>query len=61
MNTSWKIHGGETMGNKINNDNIETEIYIDAWEACIKCTNRFWGIEDPVLFCIWCEYLGCNQ
>lgn len=49
------------MRNKINNDNIETEIYIDAWEACINCTNRFWEMQDAVLFCIWCDALGCNQ
>jgi hypothetical protein len=40
---------------------FETEIYIDAWESCPNCTDRFWSMQDPIIFCIWCDYLGCDQ
>jgi len=40
---------------------IQEEIFMDAWESCPNCSARFWQFEDPVAWCIWCDYLGIEQ
>lgn len=45
----------------INMVKFTEEIYIDCWESCINCSSRFWALENPVIFCVWCDMLGVNQ
>ena len=38
-----------------------TEIFMDAWESCPNCSARFWGMEKPVAWCMWCDCLDIEQ
>ena len=38
-------------------DEKNIEIEIDCLEQCINCSARFWALEKPVAFCVFCDML----